>query len=195
MFTLKEKKDLDILSVDIKMISNEETETGGVQVGAGTNDTVGGETGEFPSDVGENIHGVGNDEEDTIRGITNQRGNDLLKQGYVPLQQVQPGLALDLSCTRGDDAEVRPHRDGVVGGGVDLGSGEECCGVLKVQHLSSELVGNGVDEDELVGEVLGEYGLGYGHSHVACTDNGDLAVSLRGRRWGSVHYGLEEGLG
>lgn len=144
---VERKKDLDILSVDIKMISNEETETGGVQVGAGTNDTVGGETGEFPSDVGENIHGVGNDEEDTIRGITNQRGNDLLKQGYVPLQQVQPGLALDLSCTRGDDAEVRPHRDGVVGGGVDLGSGEECCGVLKVQHLSSELVGNGVDED------------------------------------------------
>ena len=78
---------------------------------------------------------------------------------------------------------------------MDLGAGEEGGGVLEVKHLAAELVGVGVDEDELVGEVLSEDGLRYGHSHVAGADDGDLVVALgRGGR-GGVVYGPEEGLG
>jgi hypothetical protein len=49
-----------------------------------------------------------------------------------------------------------PGSDGVVDGGVDFGVGEEGNSVLEVEHLAPKLVGLGVDEDELIGEVLGD---------------------------------------
>lgn len=113
----------------------------------------------------------------------------------VSLEQVEPGLAGDLACSGGDDAEIGADGDFVVDGGVDPDAREESGGVLEVEHLAAELVGLLVDDDELVGEVLGEDGLCNGHSHVSGADHRDLVVSLRGRRRGRVHYGLEEGLG
>ena len=52
--------------------------------------------------------------------------------------------------------------------------------MLEVEHLSAELVGFGVDEDELIGKVLGEDGLGYGHADVVDSDDGDLDVASGG---------------
>lgn len=127
--------------------------------------------------------------------VTSQRWYDTPKHPHIPLQQIQPRLPLALPGPRRHDTEIRPDRDGVIGGGVDLGAGEEGGGVLQVQHLSSELVRHGVHEDELVGDVLGEDGLGYGHAHVARANDGDFGVSLGGRGRGSVENGLEEGLG
>lgn len=49
------------------MIGNEETKTRRVQVGTRADDPVGGEPRELPSDVGEDIDGVRNDEEDRVR--------------------------------------------------------------------------------------------------------------------------------
>jgi hypothetical protein len=49
-----------------------------------------------------------------------------------------------------DDAEIGFDGDGVVDGGVDFGVGEEGNGVLGVEHLTTKLVGLGVDEDELI---------------------------------------------
>ena len=102
------------------------------------------------------------------------------KQSHVPLQQVQPGLSGDLSSAGSDDADVGSGSDGVVDGGDDLGTGEEGGGVLEVEHFATELVGFGIDEGELVGEVLGEDGLGNSHPDVASADDGDLGVALGG---------------
>ena len=100
------------------------------------------------------------------------------KQSHVPLQQVQPGLAGILPSPGGDNAEIGSGGDGVVDGSVDLGAGQECGGVLEIEHLAAELVGVNVDQGELVGEVLGEDSLGDGHADVAHSDDGDLGVAL-----------------
>ena len=101
---------------------------------------------------------------------------------------------MDLAGAGGDNAEVGASSDGIVGGGLDSSAGEEGGGVLEVEHLAAEFIRNGIDKDKLVGEILSEDGLGYGHSHVARSNNGDFGVALCGRRRCSVHDGLEEGL-
>ena len=59
-----------------------------------------------------------------------------------------------------------------------LGAGQECGGMLEIEHLAAELIGVNVDEGELVDEVLGEYSLGDSHADVAHSDDGDLGVAL-----------------
>ena len=176
------------------MIGDEEPEPRRVQVRTRPDDAVRGEPGELPRHVGQHIHGVRNDEQHGVRRVPCQRRDNALEQSEVPLQQVQPGLAGDLACAGGDDADVGAGGDGVVDGGVDLGAGEEGGGVLEVKHLAAELVGLGVHQDELVGQVLSEDGLRDGHPDVSGADHGDLVVALRRGGWGGVGYGPEEGL-
>jgi hypothetical protein len=71
-------------------------------------------------------------------------------------EEPKPGRVEDLAGPGNDDAEIGSDSDRVVDGGVDFGVGEEGNGVLEVEHLAAKLVGLGVNEDELIGEVLGE---------------------------------------
>nr|GMD94253.1 Uncharacterised protein [Ipomoea batatas] len=133
--------------VDPSLVANnEEAEAGRVQVSAGANDAVRRKPRELPCHVGENIHGVGHDHENTIPGILHQLRNNLLEQRAVPLDEAEAALPGVLPRASGDDHEVRPGCDGVVHGRVDLGAREERGGVLQVQHLAAHLVGHGVDE-------------------------------------------------
>lgn len=191
----RKKEYLDILSVDVEMIGDEETKPGRVQVGTGSNDAIGGEAGEFPGHISQHVYWIRHYKQNRVRGVMNQRRNDALKQTHIPLQQIQPRLAGDLTGPGGDDAQIRSDGDGVIGGGMNLRAREEGGGVLEIEHLAAELIGLGVDEDELVGEVLSEDGLGDGHAYIAGADHRDLRMPLRRRRRGSVLNGLEEGLG
>jgi hypothetical protein len=71
-------------------------------------------------------------------------------------EEPKPGRVEDLAGPGSDDAEIESDGDGVVDGGVDFGVGEEGNNVLEVEHLAPKFVRLGVDEDELIGEVLGE---------------------------------------
>ena len=53
--------------------------------------------------------------------------------------------------------------------------------MLEIEHLTTKLVGVGVDWDEVVGEVPSEDGMRDSHSHDADTHHADLVVAL-GRR-------------
>lgn len=110
------------------------------------------------------------------------------------MDEIQAGFARVLPGTRGDDDEIRPGGYGVIDRGVDLGAGEEGGGVLEVQHFSAELIGLGVDEGQLVDEILGEDRLSDGHADVADADDGDFGVTLGGRRRRGVLNGLKESL-
>jgi len=77
-----------------------------------------------------------------------------MKEGEVPLEEVEAWLARDLAGASDDVAEVGAGGDGGIGGGVDLGAMEEGDNVLKVEHLIVELVGIGVDRDELISEKM-----------------------------------------
>jgi hypothetical protein len=71
-------------------------------------------------------------------------------------EEPKPRQVEDPAGPGSDDAEIGSDGDGVVDGGMDFGVGEEGNSVLEVEHLASKLVRLGVDEDELIGEVLGE---------------------------------------
>lgn len=66
------------------------------------------------------------------------------------------GQVEDLAGPNSDDAKIGSDGDGVVDGGVDFGVGKEGNGILEVEHLAVKLVELGVDEDELIDEVLDE---------------------------------------
>lgn len=102
------------------------------------------------------------------------------KQRHIPLQQIQPRFSGDLSRSGGDDAQIGASGYGVINGGDDLRAGEESGGVLEIEHFATEFIGFGVDESDLVGEVLGEDGLGYGHSNISGSDDGDFGVAFGG---------------
>jgi len=78
-----------------------------------------------------------------------------------------------------DNAKIGSDGDGVIDEGVDFGVGEEANSVLEVEHLAAKLVGLGVDEDKLIGVVLGE--------------NDDVAGD--GGKKGSGGEGEREGVG
>nr|GLL28870.1 protein NUCLEAR FUSION DEFECTIVE 6, chloroplastic/mitochondrial-like [Ipomoea trifida] len=82
----------------------------------------------------------------------------------------------------------------VIHGGVDLHAREKGGGVLAIQHFSAELIGLGVDEGQLVGEILRENRLRYSHADVSDADDGDFGVTLGRRQQRRVLYRLEEGL-
>lgn len=177
------------------MVGDQESESGRVEIRARSDDPVGGEAGELPGNVGEDINRVGDDEQDGIGRVVGEAWDDVGEERQVPLEQVEAGLAGDLAGAGGDDAEIGSGGDGVVDGGEDAGAGEEGGGVLEIEHLAAELVRLGVEEGELVREVLGEDGLCDGHADIAGAYDGDLGVAVGGRRRSGLEDGLEEGVG
>ncbi|KAI5322436.1 hypothetical protein L3X38_031508 [Prunus dulcis] len=128
---------------------------------------IAGKPGQLPGHVGQDVDRVRQDQQDLVVRVLGEPRDNIAEEADVSVEQVEPGLAEDLAGPSGDDVELRSDCDGVVDVGYDLGAGEEGGGVLEVEHLVAELLRFGVDEDELVGEVLGEDGLGDGHNHIA----------------------------
>ena len=57
-----------------------------------------------------------------------------------------------------------------------------------------EFIGFCIDESELVDKILSEDSLGYGHSDVANTDNGDFGGAIGGGRLRRAFDGFKKGL-
>lgn len=62
--------------VEVELLSHEVAETGGVQVGAGADDAVAGETAQLPGHVGQNVHCSRQGTEGAVRRA---RGADRLR--------------------------------------------------------------------------------------------------------------------
>lgn len=177
------------------MICDQEPEPRGIKISTRSENPVHRKTREFPGDVGQDIHGVRDDKQDRVgRGLSEGR-DDVAEESDVPLEEVEPGLSGVLPSAGGDDAEIGSGGDFVVDGGGDSGAGEESGGVLEIEHLASELVGLGVDEGDLVGDVLGEDGLSDGHADVSDSDDGDLCAAVGGDGRVGVLDRFEKGVG
>ncbi|CAL9073585.1 unnamed protein product [Musa textilis] len=175
---------LDILSVDLEVVGEQEPEARGVEIGAGSDHPIGREAGQLPRDVRQHVHRIRHHQQQRPRGVPGERRHDLLEQGQVALQEVEARLPGDLPGARRDDADVGVDRHRVVRRRQDPGAGKEGGGVLQVQHLPPELVGLGVHQRQLVRQVLRQDRLRDGHADVPGADHGDLRVALRrgGRR-------------
>lgn len=63
-----------VLDVDAGLLGNQEAQTSGVQVGAGTEDLVLGQTGELLSHVGSDVDRVGDEHVDGVRSTLTRFG-------------------------------------------------------------------------------------------------------------------------
>lgn len=95
-------------------LRHQETESGRVQVGAGANDTALGQTGQLPGDIGEDIHGVGHNQQDRVGAVLDQLRNDSLQDVGVALHQIQTALTSTLTGTSCHDAQAGSSGDGKV---------------------------------------------------------------------------------
>eukprot|EP00268_Persea_americana_P020237 TRINITY_DN2044_c0_g2_i1.p2 TRINITY_DN2044_c0_g2~~TRINITY_DN2044_c0_g2_i1.p2 ORF type:complete len:262 (+),score=38.62 TRINITY_DN2044_c0_g2_i1:630-1415(+) len=95
---------LYVLCVHIQMVRDEESEAGRVEIRARADDPVGGESGELPGHVGQDIDWVRHDQQDGIRRVAGEAGDDVGEEGDVPLDEVQAGLPGDLAGAGSDDA-------------------------------------------------------------------------------------------
>ena len=84
---------VDGFGIDIEVAGDAGAEPGGVENSAGADDFLGREAGEFVSVVSEDVHGIGDDEEDTAEA----GGHDLLNHAFqnidIFLQEFHAGLA------------------------------------------------------------------------------------------------------
>lgn len=95
-------------------LGHQETESGRVQVGAGANDTALGQTRQLPGHISQDIHGVGHDQQDGIRAVLHQLGDNSLQDICVTLNQVQTALSGALTSSSCDDAQTGSSGDGKV---------------------------------------------------------------------------------
>lgn len=102
----------------------------------------------------------------------------MAEESNVPLKQIESRLAWILSSTGGDDTQIRSSGDTIVNGSGDFGSWEESSGVLEIEHLTLKLIRLDINESDLVGEILSEDCLSYGHTDVSYADDGDLGTSV-----------------
>ena len=179
---LADDEGMDVPAVHLQFLPQELLEPGGVQNGAGANDPLLGEAGEFPGGIGEHVHRVGHNEQDAAEMAGGELVHNLFQDGDVLGDELQPGLAGLLVHPCGDD------RQGAAGG-VVIGSGGDFHGgpighsVAEVHGLPLGLGRIGVQQDQMGEQALLQKPEGNGSAHRATADDGRFAkIKFQGCR-------------
>ena len=141
---------VDGLRVDVEFFREFEAEAGGVKNGAGADDVFGGEAGVFPGEVGHDVHGVSDDEEDAAEAVSHNFFNHGAEDAGVFLEQVKASLSRFLVGAGGDDDDVAAAAVGVRAGfdfHVGGGDGES---VAEIHGFAFGVVCINVNQDEFV---------------------------------------------
>lgn len=69
----------------METLGQKDTETGRVEVGARSNDTLLGQAADFPGNVSQQIHWVGNDEKNRVRTVLDKFRDDSLEDISISL--------------------------------------------------------------------------------------------------------------
>ena len=77
---------VDGLRIDIEVAGDAGAEAGGIKNGTGADNLFGGEAGEFVSIIGQDIHRIGDDEENTIKARSHDLFNHALEDVDVFLE-------------------------------------------------------------------------------------------------------------
>ena len=108
-----------VLDVDAGLLGNQEAQASGVQVGAGTEDLVLGQTGELLSHVGSDVDRVGDEHVDGVRSHLDQVRHDGLEDVDGSANELKTRLTRLLTRTSGDDDHVGVAADLRIVGTVD----------------------------------------------------------------------------
>ena len=158
----------------LEVFAEHVAEAGGVQHGAGADDAVGRQAGELPGGVGQNVDGVGGDEEDAVESVGHDVVDDGLEDLHVLVHQLQPGFAGLLGGAGAQDDERGVLAVGV-GAAGDLGAGGgPDDAVVEVHDVALGFALVDVDDREVVADSLVDQGVCVGDSDVAGADEHDL---------------------
>jgi hypothetical protein len=139
----REIGDLHILRVDVEVLGEEEPEPGRVEVGAGPDDAAGREARQLPGDVGEDVDGVGDDEQQRLGRVLRQWRHDLPEQRDVPLEQVE--ARLPRARPRGDDSKssISPWSLSGTASTSAISSARSCVRMVYVMAMPTHCEGRG----------------------------------------------------
>lgn len=158
---------------DLEMFPQQRTEARGIQQGAGADDARRRESGNLCNDGGDDVHRIGGDDEQRVRSVPQDLGDDRLKNLCVSTQKLQAGLACTLRDAAGQNngarsPEIReitcddPHRLGKRGGVQDVLG-------MRLRQLRVE-----INEDDLAGHSLDGHGVCRGTAHKPTADDADF---------------------
>ena len=107
------------------MICDQEPEPRRVEISTRSKNPIHRKTRELPSDVGQDIDRVRDDEQDRIGRRLSERRDDVAEESDVPLEQIEPRLSRVLPSAGGDDAEIGSGGDTVINEAVILVRGRK----------------------------------------------------------------------
>ena len=150
-------------------------ETGGVKNGAGADHALGGEAGDTLCGVGQYIHGIRDDHENTGEAGGGEVRQNAFEDRDIFIDEIEPRLARLLICSRGDNDEGAVGSIPVVAR-VDVHRGGVGQAVAEIHGLALSLFVVGVDEDKLGEKASLHQAEGNGRADEAAADNGGFAL-------------------
>ena len=165
---------VDVLDVDAGLLGDQETQTCGIEVGAGTEDLVLRQTGNLLGDMGGDVDRVGDEHEDGVRGDLHETRNDGLEDVDGGTDELETGLARLLARTCGDDDHVRVTADFRIVAACDGHGRIEAGAVLHVEHFGLDTFLGDVFEHDLTGDTALGGGEGESGADCAGTDDSEL---------------------
>lgn len=144
----------------------------------------GGQPGVAPGGLGEDVDGVGGDQQDSVEAGRHHVTDKFFEQCHVLADEVDSGLA-GLLCGSGAD-----HDHGGVGAvgvgalGDEGGGGCPDDAVVEVHDLADELVVVDIDDRQVIGQTLVDQGVRVRDTHVSGADEHDAVPDggLHGHR-------------
>ena len=171
---------VNVAGVDAKVRAQGVLKTSGVEHGAGTDNAALGQTAHLDGGIGENVDGVGDDEQDALEADLANLRNNRLKNVDVLVHQVQTGLAGLLGGTGGD------YDDGGVSSvlivaRIDLHGAGEGGAVADIEGFALGAIAIDVDEHHLAEQTALHQRERGGRTNETATDDSDFPVINHGR--------------
>ena len=165
---------MHVLDVDAGLLRDQEAQTGGVQIGAGTEHLIGRQAGQLERDMGDDIHRVGDEHIDGVGCHIHHARNDGLHDVDGCTGKIETGLPGLLTGACGDDDHVGVTADLHVVGTLQGDGREEAGAVLHIEHLGLDAVLGDVLEDDLSSHTALGGGEGQRGADGSGTDDGEL---------------------
>ena len=145
-----------VLHVHAGLLRDQEAQTSGIKVRAGTEHLVGRQAGQLHGHVGDDIHRVRDEHINRVRGDLHHVRDDGLHDVDGRACKIEAGLARLLASARGDDDHVGVTADLNIVGTVDGDGRIEAGAVLHVEHLGLDtLLGDVLENDFARNATLG----------------------------------------
>ena len=150
---------VDIPGADAEGFGQLRLEPRRIQNRAGTDDAVGRDAGDFMEHIRHDVHGIGDNDVNCVRGVFDHIGGNIPQDIHIGLRQLQPGLTGFAGKTGGDDHHLGTSGIGIIAG-PDNGRRAEGGSLVNVHRLAKGFLLIDINEHDFRGNI--------GRHHVVC---------------------------